>query len=97
MKPKYWWYGIVKKQIMMYKKSPADTLQAGILEKAMRDANRETKKLPNGDLRLKAVNDVLIEQKRTYDGVSMELNYSERVIRNWVNSYINLVGKKAGY
>ncbi len=73
------------------------SLQAYISMKAMRDAEAETLKLPNGELRMKAVRDVLIKKTKTYEGVALEVNYNWRTVQNWVNKYINLVGKKAGY
>lgn len=97
MRPKHYWYGIVKKQIMMNKVADKSKLQTLIIENAIQEANKETKRLPNGELRLKAVNDILIIQRCTYDGVALEMHYSEKTIKNWINSYVNLVGRKAGY
>lgn len=97
MRPKHYWYGIVKKQISMNKKADKTKLQTLIIETAIQEANKETLKLPNGELRLRAVNDILIAQRHNYEGVAYELNYSEKTIKNWINSYVNLVGRKAGY
>ena len=97
MKPKNYWYGIVKKQIGISKAEGKGSLQSLIIENAITEANRETKKLPNGDLRLQAVKGILIDRTSNYEGMALQVNYSERTIRKWINSYVNLVGKKAGY
>jgi len=97
MKPKYYWYGIVKKQIMQSPYVIEHSLQSTIIANAMKDANKETMNLPNGKLRLKAVKDILIDKRSTYEGVGMELGYEWHTVQSWINSYVNLVGKKAGY
>ncbi len=74
-----------------------NTLQSVIFNHALKDAFEETRKLPNGELRIKAVQDILINKTKTYDGVALELYYDRKTIQNWVNSFVNLVGKKAGY
>lgn len=97
-RPRYYWYGSIRKMIMsldLVKKER--TLQATIFTRALEDAIEETKKLPNGDLRLKAVEEILIKKTKTYEGVALEVNYESRTVQNWVTSFVNLVGKKAGY
>ena len=97
-KPKYYWYGSVKKMIMHSSNVKKDeSLQAYIFKKAIEEATRETLKLPNGKKRMQAVNEILIKQTKTYDGVASELNYEQRTIQSWITSFVNLVGKKAGY
>lgn len=96
--PRYYWYEAVKKMIKMYPKIKNEhTVQATIFGHAIEDALEETKKLPNGDLRVKAVMDILIDQTSTYEGVGLQIHYDWRTIQNWVNSFVKLVGKKAGY
>lgn len=97
-KPRHYWYGSVRKMIMCSKEVQNErTLQATIFSHALEDAFEETRKLPNGDLRIKAVEEILIKKTKTYEGVAFELYYDKRTIQSWVNSFVNLVGKKAGY
>lgn len=97
-KPKHYWYGSVRKMIMSASEVEKEkTLQAVIFNHALEDAFEETRKLPNGDKRIKAVEDILIHKTKTYDGVAMDMFYDKRTIQSWVNSFVNLVGKKAGY
>lgn len=97
-RPRHYWYYEVKGLIKKSKKTKDElTLQATILNTAMIQAETETLKLPNGDLRMKAVRDILIDQKSTINRVCEEVNYEERTVQSWISSYVNLVGKKAGY
>lgn len=97
-RPRYWWYGVVRKSITHARELETDTnVQAIIISNAIKDAKEETKKLPNGDLRIRAVEEILINKTKTYEGVALEVHYDWRTVQNWVNSFVNLVGKKAGY
>ena len=97
-KPKHYWYGIVKRMIISSSKHDREeSLQQYIIAVAIENANKETLNLPDGEDRLKAVNIVLIQHRKNFYGAAQELNYSPRTIQRWVNSYINLVGRKAGY
>lgn len=95
-KPKYYWYGFIKNRIM-YPEEREHSLQATILGHAIEEATIETLKMDNGELRMQAVEDILVKKKTNYYGESLILHYNERTIKNWVNSFVNLVGKKAGY
>lgn len=97
-KPRYYWYNIVKGLIKKSKDTKDElTLQSTILNTAMIQAEKETLKLPNGDLRMRAVKALLIDQTKTLKGVCEDVNYQERTVQGWISSYVNLVGKKAGY
>jgi len=96
--PKHYWYGSIRKMIMsseLIKKER--TLQATIFSRALEDAIDETRKLPNGELRLKAVDEILIKKTKTYEGVALDVCYERKTVQNWVTSFVNLVGKKAGF
>lgn len=97
-RPRHYWYGSIKKMIMLSDTVKGErTLQATIFMHALEDALEETAKLPNGELRLKAVDEILIKKTKTYDGVALEVNYERKTVQNWITSFINLVGKKAGF
>lgn len=97
-RPKHFWYGNIRHLIMNIERFASEnSMQSAIFLNAMREADEETKKLPNGELRLKAVNDVLIAKTKTMEGVAQDVHYETRTVQGWINSYVNLVGKKAGY
>lgn len=97
-RPRHYWYGSIKKMIMKSEQIKKErTLQATIFTHALEDAIEETKKLPNGELRLKAVDQILIKQTKNYEGVAFDFNYERKTIQNWVTSFVNLVGRKAGF
>lgn len=96
-RPRHYWYNVVKSLIKKSKYVDDISLQATILNTAMIQAEKETLKLPNGDLRMKAVKAILIDQTSSIECVCEEVNYQERTVQSWISSYVNLVGKKAGY
>lgn len=96
-KPRYYWYNIVKGLIKKSSSISEISLQSTILNTAMIQAETDTLKLPNGDLRMYAVRALLIDQNSTIERVCEEVNYQERTVQGWISSYVNLVGKKAGY
>lgn len=74
-----------------------ESLQQYIISMAMEKANKETLKLPNGEERLRAVEIVLIKKNKNVYGAALELYCSSRKVERWISSYINLVGRKAGF
>lgn len=97
-RPRYYWHGIARKMIQRYPMLGEErSMQAAIFRQAIDEALDETAKLPNGELRLAAIKDVLIDQTRTLYGEAAKVNYSEKTVQNWINSFVRLVGKKAGY
>lgn len=96
-RPRHYWYSFVKKMIMSPEIWEDKSLQAAVFRNAIKDATDETLAFPDGELRMKAVNEILIQKIRTYEGVGQEMNYDARTIQRWINCYVNLVGKKAGY
>lgn len=96
--PKHYWYGIARQMIANSDNLESErTLQATIFMRAIEDATEETLRLPNGKERMKAVRAVIINKTKTIDGCANEMYYSPSTIKKWLNSYVNLVGKKAGF
>lgn len=97
-RPKFYWFGIVKREIMTpaTQKNP-HSKQTKLYNKAIQDACGQTLQMDRGADRIKAVELILIKQTHTYAGASMELHYSERLIQRWISDFIYLVGKKVGY
>ncbi len=73
------------------------SLQSKIFRFAIDEAFEETEKYNNGQERIRAINDVLIKKTKTYEGVAQDMHYDQRTIQGWITSFVNLVGKKAGY
>lgn len=96
-KPKHKWYGSVKKQIMDRAWENPNSFQDFLMQKAMYEATQKTLKLPNGEDRMDAVEKILIQQEKNYDGVAMEMYTSRPTIERWITSFVNMVGKEAGY
>lgn len=97
-RPRYYWYGTVKKLIMKYPQiSKEKSTQAGIFKNAIDKSFDDTLKLPNGPERVKAIQIILIKQTKTVDGVAMDMNYSWRTVQNWITSFVNMVGRNAGF
>lgn len=97
MNPREYYYGDIKKWIMMGDSLPDDREQVKNLKKALDEAIDETAELPNGELRIRAIELILFKKTRTYEGVAQELHYDWRTVQNWITAFVNLVGKKAGF
>lgn len=96
-KPRYPWYGEVKRRIMEGNWQEPKSFQDYILMKAMFEAKKDTEKLPNADIRLEAIEAILERKTSTYNSFGMNKHYDWRTVQNWITSFVNLVGKKAGY
>lgn len=95
-KPNKYYYSVAKKLIMLSRDLPEDKLIPAMVKLAMKDTNQETLKLPDGELRMRAVDDVLIKQLYTIDGEAYRIGYSERTVQGWISSYVNLFGHNLG-
>ena len=96
--PQFYWYPISRKMIENIKVIENEkSVQAIVFTNAIYEALEETAKLPQGDLRIRAINAILINKTKTCEGVAQELFYEQRTINNWIRSFIKLVGRKAGY
>lgn len=96
-RPKYYWNGIVKSMIKQYPYTNSTATQELVYKAAIDKAIEETRKLPNGEERLQAIQRVYFDKVLTLNGAAMELHYSCRTIQTWLNSFVTLVGRKVGY
>jgi len=78
-------------------KNNSISAQEKIFKEAIEVVISATLELPDGDLRLRAVKEIMWDKTKTYEGVGRELNYEWRTIQNWVNRFVNMVGKAAGF
>lgn len=95
-RPRYYWHNMVRKQIQL-NRGLSQSEQRDRIRDAMAETNAELKAMPDGELRLKAVKDILIDNRYTYEGEALEVNYSAKTVKRWINAYVNSVGRKAGY
>lgn len=97
-RPRFYWYGIVKKMVMRYPGLKAEESEMAVLyTAAIEKAIRETESLDNGECRMQAIELVLFKKTHTIDGAAMEVNYSAPSIIKWINKFINEVGRNVGY
>lgn len=97
-RPKYYWYGIVKKMVMKYPQLKVEkSLQASIYVVAIEKALEETKETENAKEKLEIIQKVLFDKRKTTAGAALDINYSERTAQRWINSFINLCGKNVGF
>ena len=97
-KPRYYWYGIVKKMIMRYPQMKNDAADMELQYiKAIEETLEETKELDQAELRLKAIELILFKKTMTTEGVAQKIFYERRTIDRWLSKFINDVGRKVGY
>lgn len=95
-RPREYYYWDIKRWLMMADRLPQRKRTKELLQ-AVAEVNEETLNMPNGNARMKAIKAIIFEQRATYKGMGLELNYDWRTVQNWVTAYINQVGRKAGY
>ncbi len=97
-RPKNYWYGTVKKMVMRYPKLKSEkSIQAGIYCNAIERTLLEEKNTEDSDMRVRAIQKVYFEKVLTIEGAAIEFGYSERQVRRWLESFVNRVGKNAGF
>ncbi len=95
-RPRYEYYGEVKKRIRGYKKDrPINTIMQGIYDTAIARALDDTLRLPDGEERAKVVEYVLIKGG-SYVEASFRFHYSDSTIARWVSQFVNLVALYSG-
>lgn len=67
------------------------------IKAAQARATAETLALPDGKLKMQAVNMVMIKRSHTYAGAALRVHASERTVQGWCIAYVRTVAKYAGY
>lgn len=75
----------------------AKTPQEKAIQRAREAAKDETIKLSFGDLRLRAVELVLIKRTHTYAGAALEVHASEATVQRWCVAFVEIVARHAGF
>lgn len=96
-KPRYYWYGTVKKMIMRYPQMKDNNKQEKQYIKAVEKALEDTNNLDLADARLKAIDFVLFKQTLTPEGAALHLNYERRNIDRWISKFVYMVGMNVGF
>lgn len=97
-RPKHYWHSLVKKMIMQFPNLAEEkTIQSGIFTAAISKSLDDTARMKDGELRVRAVDEILIRHTKTVSGMAIELNYSERTVQGWISNFVNIVGRNAGF
>lgn len=98
-RPRFYWYGIARKMVMQYPryKTGVKSVQEQRFADAIEKVYNETASLPDGKARALAIDEILFKKTSTYEGIGQRLHYDWRTIQNWINKFINSVGKEAGF
>ena len=97
-RPKNYWFFTAKKMCLRYPHlKNYNGLQEVLWYNAIVKTLQQTEELPNGPERLIVIQKVLFDKTDTVIGMSQKLAYCERVLWQWVNDFINTVGKNAGF
>ena len=102
-KPRQIWWSYAKNMIRMYPQLQEQYIQGkrmdpGTLREyhAVRKAMEQTAELPNGAVRLKVVELVLIKGTHNIAGAAIKTHCSEKTAKNYHSDFIRLVGKFRG-
>lgn len=95
---KNYWYGVVRKMLQNYPSIKKDkNIQSCIFSMAIEKAIEETKKLPDGELRYRAVDMIYISSTHSIDGAALEVQASRRTVQRWCSKFVYMVGVNAGF
>lgn len=94
-----YWYGVVVKLVQIYPMLDEDdtTEQTIRAKEAIERSLEKTRNMKEGEARIKAVRMIYFDKTHNLDGAAMVLHYHWRTVQNWMNDFIRLVGKEAGY
>ena len=93
-----WWYGDVLNDLKNLDHIKNDnTMQATIFLTAVKNAEKETLLLPNGEDRLKAVNMIYYKKTHSVHGAARALYVSYSTVKRWLSAFVVAVGYNAGY
>ena len=73
------------------------TTQACIFVNAIENAVAETRALPDGDLRVRAIEMLYFKGTHTIEGAATKVGVSERTLQYWMSRFVKLVGRNAGF
>lgn len=96
--PRNYWFFTAKKMCQRYRQLKRYTgLQEILWFNAIEKTWKETGKLEKGSERQLVIQKVLFDKTDTVLGMTYKVGYCERVLWQWVNDFINTVGKNAGF
>ena len=95
---KNYWYVVAQTMLRRYPGIKNEKgFQAVIFTQAIEKVIEDTAKLPDGELRLKAIQLIYFDKTDTIDGASLKVHASRRTVQRWCSAFINSVGRYAGF
>ena len=96
---KNYWYGIVLRMIKQYPEIRDGTsMQEYIFSRAIEKALEETAAIKEtGPDRVQAVRWIYFEDSKTIDGAADRCHVSRGTMLRWLQSFVKLVARNAGY
>ena len=93
------WHSAVIDMLKSYSElKESNSVQSILFTSAIEDGLKETLKLPDGELRVKAIKMRYFENPtKNVEIVADEIPAGPATISRWCNSFVRLVGKKAGF
>ncbi len=93
-----YWRWIPVRMIQEYSRIKKDkSSQAKIFTNAIEKALNDTEQMPNGRLRIRAVDLVYLKKTHTIDGASQKLYVSRSTLKRYLYDFVELVAKYAGF
>lgn len=97
-RPRYYWYGLVKKLIYRYYSlKDYKSLQEFLFYQAINATLREFDSMTYPTERYWVIEQVLFKQRLTVDGAAQDLCFSSATVNRWINDFVKKVGKNAGF
>lgn len=94
--PKNYWYSFIKNKIIGRYESLDEGIESDLLS-CINATLMEVSKEPDGNIKVEAINKILIKKTETPASLGRKIFYSERTIYRWTSEFINRVGIRAGF
>lgn len=93
-----YWRWVPVRMIQEYSRVKKDrSKQAKIFTEAIEQSLNDTEQMPDGRLRVRAVNLVYIKKTHTIDGAAQKLYVSRSTLKRYLYDFVELVAKYSGF
>lgn len=92
-----YWYPHITTMMRLYPDKLGDTTKGKEAEKAISEALVETLSQENGKEKVKAINSIYFDDRKTIGGVAYTQYVSRRTVEEWIHEFVYLVAKKLNY
>lgn len=93
---KYWYPHLIT-LIRLYPDKLGDTPKGKEAEKAISEALVDTMMMDQGKERVKAINSIYFEDRKTAGGVAYDQYVSQRTVEGWIHDFVYMVAKNLNY